>query len=189
MSEDLTVATEQAQPQPQINQEEQTKANLAYAAFGGEKPTTDAAQPEVVATEQSAPAQEQIVNTPATPQFIADLGYASEDDFKAAYQELKTKAETPATKEEIKFANDESKRIYEAIAAGKTKEVKSYLEAQELLSNVDSMDNEAKLKLYIKMQNPKFNQDLVNDEYTELYTLSEDRIAELELEPMKLQKE
>ncbi len=76
--------------------------------------------------------------------------------------------------------NEESKKIHELIREGKTKEVKAYLEAQEMLSNVDTMTAEQQLKLYIKMQNPKFDKELIEDEYNSLYTLNEDDLEVLE---------
>lgn len=99
-------------------------------------------------------------------------GYG-EQELKSLLQEYKTLKETSATPAEIKFADDQSKKIHELIRDGKTKEVKAFLEAQELLSNVDTMSSEQQLKLYIKMQNPRFDEELINDEYDSLYKIDE----------------
>jgi len=53
-------------------------------------------------------------------------------------------------------------------------------------STAAEIADEQKLKLYIKMQNPKFDSELVDDEYNTFYKLNEDEYLD---DPMKLRKE
>jgi hypothetical protein len=107
------------------------------------------------------------------------------DDWETAKAEIE-KLKTAPKKTEIEFADEQSKKIHELIRQGKTKEVSQYLQAQELLANVDTMNDEQKLKLYIKMQNPRFDKELIDDEYNSLYSINEDDFTD---DPMKLRKE
>ena len=123
--------------------------------------------------------------------FVKEIfGKETVDDVKAEWMELQALKAQPKTAEEIKFANEESKRVYENLLAGNTKLVKKHLDAQELLEGVDTMGDEQKLKLYIKLQNPLFSDKLVEEEYEELYNLDESAIEEhkLEREKIKLQQ-
>jgi len=123
--------------------------------------------------------------------FVKEIfGKETVDDVKAEWMELQALKAQPKTAEEIKFANEESKRVYENLLAGNTKLVKKHLDAQELLEGVDTMGDEQKLKLYIKLQNPLFSDKLVEEEYEELYNLDEFAIEEhkLEREKIKLQQ-
>jgi hypothetical protein len=158
-------------------------------------PTSDIPENSVVIPEkQDQPEVKDIPKTDAPAAPIADFnlneyiksnfGYESEDDFKKEISELKKIKDTPIVEKE--FANEESKKIYDNIKAGNTKEVRAYLEAKELLSNADSLQDEQKLKLFIKLQNPKFDQDLIEDEFAERYTFNEDEFTGDEI---KLRKE
>lgn len=152
------------------------------------KPTQPEAQqpestPEPATTEQ-APAE------PAAPDytpFVKEFGFEKLEDFKAEFENLKKLKDQPKeqTAEEIKFANEQSKKVYEALLAGKTKEVKQYLQVQEMLEGYDTMSTEDKLKLQIKLKNPRFDDELVEDEYNALYSIDEDQFDD----PMKLRKE
>ena len=120
--------------------------------------------------------------------YLKGLGYQSEDDFKKEITELKKLKDTPPVIAPIEpeFVNEESKKIYQNLKAGNTKEVKAYLDAQELLANADSLQDEQKLKLFIKLQNPKFDKDLIDDEFNERYTFDEDNFTG---DDLKLRKE
>lgn len=99
------------------------------------------------------------------------FGVDSKEAIKAAFEELnelKAKAQTPA---EFQFANEEAKKLAAAINSGDLKTIKQYADTQLMLSNVDSLTEAEQLKLYIKMKNPRFDQELIDDEYAELYTV------------------
>jgi hypothetical protein len=94
------------------------------------------------------------------------------DSLKNEWATLQNLKNNPP-KAEPTFTNDQSKKIYNAIVAGQTKEVRSYLEAQELLSNVETMNDEQKLKLFIKMNNPLYDQELIDLRFNKDYIFDE----------------
>lgn len=127
-----------------------------------------------------------VTDIPTSVDYLKELGFESIDNAKAEIEALRKIKETTITPQEIEFANEESKKIHQLLKEGKTKEVKQYLDAQEMLSNVETMSNEQKLKLFIKMQNPRFDQELIDDEYQSLYRIDEDDFMD---DTLKLRKE
>jgi hypothetical protein len=166
-------------PEPPIND---TTAAGADAANQGAAPSEGA----------PAGADTTVVPTVFDPNaFVKEtFGFESLDAAKAAIQEYQNLKANPP-KEELTFQDDQSKKIYQYLKEGKSKEVKQYLEAQEMLSNVDAMTPEQQLKLYIKMKNPLFDQELIDDEYSSMYQVDEDKVqnAEGEIDPLKQRKE
>ena len=181
-----TPETVAAQPTPEQIQ----ISEFERMAFGGEKIIS---QEPISAPSTETPPTAATEITPATPaeqvldasDFLkTNFGWESIEAAKAELEKLRT---TPtATAAEIAFANEESKKLHQLLKEGKTKEVRNYLEAQELMTGLDTMADEQKLKLYIKMQNPKFDSELVDDEYNSFYKLDEDNYLD---DPMKLRKE
>ena len=118
--------------------------------------------------------------------------YASAEDAIREIEELRGFKTNP-TKEELKFANDEMKRIYEYISEGKEDEVAKYVSGRQLIKDIDSKTPEEKLKLQIQLQNPLFDRELIEDEYKSLYTIDEKSPKVLdeygEIDPIKLKKE
>lgn len=115
------------------------------------------------------------------------LGYDDWNKAKQDLEELKRLRETPPTPAEIAFANEESKRIHELIRNGQEEKVLEYLQAKKTVSNLDSMSEEQQLKLYLKMQNPKFDDELVDYKHQQLYKLDESSFTneEGEVDPFK----
>lgn len=109
-----------------------------------------------------------------------ELGLESWDAARAIKTELETLKATPPPTPEHKFTNDESKKIYEHLAAGNKKEVKAYLEAQELLENVATMNDEQQIKLYIKMTNPLYTPKLIDAVYARDYNFDEAKFKDAE---------
>ena len=124
------------------------------------------------------------VAAPIVPDYSAfvkeTFGVDTIEEAKAKWEELKASKAEPLTAKEIEFADEESKRIHELLRSGNKKEVTQYLKQQEQLEGVESMTGEQKLKLYIKMQNPKFDNELIDDEYKSLYTIDENDFDSLE---------
>jgi len=181
-----TPETVAAQPTPEQIQ----ISEFERMAFGGEKiisqepisaPSTET--PPTAATETPAPLPaEQVLD--ASDFLKTNFGWESIEAAKAELERLRTTPQSTAA--EIAFANEESKKLHQLLKEGKTKEVRNYLEAQELMTGLDTMADEQKLKLYIKMQNPKFDSELIDDEYNSFYKLDEDNFID---DPMKLRKE
>ena len=141
---------------------------------------------EEVATTTTEVAEQAATEAAVSVDYLKELGFNSIEEAKAQIEELKQLKNTQQTAVEIAFANEESKKLHQLLREGKTKEVKNYLEAQELLANVENMGDEQKLKLFIKMQNPRFDKELIDDEYNSLYKIDEDELID---DPMKLRKE
>jgi hypothetical protein len=163
-----------------VQEQQPTIADLAAFAFN-KPPTQQAAAAETTTTTQAAPdTTTQLSSAETTTQAattapdynaylkehfgVDDLGTA-----KAEWQTLQELKAKPPTAAEIAFANEESKKIHTLLKEGKTKEVRAYLEAQELLTNVETMDADKQLKLFIKMQNPLFDQELIDYQFDKDY--------------------
>jgi len=193
----MTESAESTAVQPAIDNNQSQSPNqisiseLERMAFGGDAPIVNVPAPEAPAGETTAPAGTGTNIPVPEPETILDasaylkerFGWDSEETALAELERLRTPKPTTS---EIAFANEESKKIHQLIKEGKTKEVKSFLEAKELMEGLDTMGDEQKLKLYIKMQNPKFDRELIDDEFNSLYKLNEDDFID---DPMKLRKE
>jgi hypothetical protein len=95
---------------------------------------------------------------------------------KAEREEYKKFKANPVTKEELRFADDESKHIYQLISEGKEKrkEVRQFLETQEQLENFSSIevnkDNaEDIIKLQMKLRNRNLTPSEIDFEYKQNY--------------------
>lgn len=130
---------------------------------------TQTVEPFVIPTTEPTKTVEPAVPTPpdVIDANLKDLGYETWESAKESIKELRTKAETPA---EIKFANEQSKTLYELIAAGKNTEVKQFLEAQDKLSKVADMSAADALKLHIEQTNKHYTVDDVKDVFDEKYS-------------------
>lgn len=115
------------------------------------------------------------------PQQIKEnLGYESWEDAKAALAELKSLKETANTPAELKFANEQSKQLHEAILAGETDKVYEILDTQKKLSAVNDMKAADAIKLHIQQTNKNFKPVDVEDVFEEKYTYPEKPEQKLE---------
>ncbi len=115
------------------------------------------------------------------PQQIKEnLGYESWDDAKAALAELKALKETAQTPAELKFANEQSKQLHEAILAGETDKVYEILDTQKKLSAVNDMNAADAIKLHIQQTNKNFKPVDVEDVFEEKYSYPEKPEQKLE---------
>lgn len=195
MSETTTVEQPVSQEQPSL-------AELAHLAFGDPLPAaaTEAAAPAVTET-PAAPVGTVAVPTETSQEEIVDdivylkqqLGYENWEDAKAEIEELRKLKTAPPKTEEVKFTNEESKKLYQYLREGKEDEVAKYISGRQILKDVDNKPDEDKLKLYIKLQNPLFDSELIEDEYNSLYTIDENdekfKNAEGDTDQLKLRKE
>lgn len=130
--------------------------------------------------QQVAPAETAATTTQVTtPDYNAYLkekfGFDNEETALNTFKELKEyKEKTPQTQAEIKYANDQSRKIHEALKADKYDEVEGFLKTRKILDGIDAKPEADRLKLYIQLTNPKFEADLVDDEYNELYGVNEE---------------
>lgn len=147
-------------------------------AFGGQ-PAAQPAPADAPLDQSAAPAP---TDAPAAEQFQyvdpnvylkEQLGFENWDVAKTEFQalkELREKAQTPA---EIKFANDEAKKWYGYLNEGKEDDLYTSLHARQQIKNVDALNEEQKIKLFIKLQNPLFDTELVDYQFKKDYGFDE----------------
>lgn len=167
------------EPLPQSTTQQTTEQEGAPAST-----TTTQEEAATAAAATQAATQDDVID--ANEYLKQQLGYDNWESAKAdlqALKELKEKAQTPA---EIKFANDEAKRWFEYFKEGKEDELYQSLSGRQMLKNIDGMNEEQKLKLYIKMQNPLFDQELIDYTFDNSYKLNEEDFVD---DPMKLRFE
>ena len=133
-----------------------------------------------------------VVQPDTVPDYIKDLGFTSIEDAKTQVTELrKLKDAPPPPVKEIEFSDPDSKKLYELFRDGSPEAeeiIFKKLEAKRFLAELDTMSDENKLKRYIKIQNPKFDQELIDDEYKSLYSIDE-KADEYIGDSMKLRKD
>lgn len=77
------------------------------------------------------------------------------------------------TTQPFSFENEESEKIFNLLKEGKSSEVRSILNEQYKLSNLDSDTASDIIKLNLKYQNPEFSDTDINSLYEEKYELPE----------------
>src|SRR5688572_16489491 len=149
------------QPSQQVESQKQDE---------GVKPDPAAAQPE-----QRAADDEQIID--ANEYLKEQLGYDSWDIAKTELQqlrELKEKAQTPA---EIKFANEQSQKFFDALKEGKIDDVYTYLHKQKQLERLEKLEiagvNEAAeiIKANLQFKNPDLTSKEIEFLYNKRYSI------------------
>lgn len=98
-------------------------------------------------------------------------GYKSWDEIKALKAEneqFREKAKTPA---EIKFANEQSKALFDAWAEGKEDDVYNFLDTQRQLKKAVDLPAADAIKLHLKQTNPHFKPEDVEDVFKERYSV------------------
>lgn len=129
---------------------------------------------EIAAAEPAAAANAD--NPFDTVKFLKDnFGYDSPELLKQEIEDYKKLKASPA---QLAFKDDASKSYYEYLANGEEDKVLTALEARRMLKNVDTLNDEQKLKMYIKMTNPLYDQELIDDEYGSLYGVDEDKFKD-----------
>lgn len=144
-------------------------------------PEPEAVQSENVNTEIPQP-QSVDINAILKEQ----LGYDSIDTLKAEIESLKS-----AQPQSIQYANEEAKKWHQYILEGREEDLYKNLQVKMQMKDLDTMNDEQKLKLFIKLQNPLFDEELIEDEYNQLYRVSEDKFKNEydELDTLALRKE
>ncbi|MCE9537878.1 MAG: hypothetical protein K8R85_01490 [Bacteroidetes bacterium] len=118
---------------------------------------------EQVATAATEVKKEEVADTsPDYNSFIKEtFGY---ENVEAAKEDIKRLKETPA-KEEVKFANEDSEKLYKAWVEGKQDEVYGYLNNQKKINKLlNSEINEVNAAEIIKLSIQNTNKDLSDDE-------------------------
>jgi len=148
----------------------------------------ESVQPTEQATEQPVQPSEDVIQMSAS-----DLEDSSgmddvidEDDFIKSKTEGKFSSwdEVYAAIEQQsqpKFENELSEAVYQMLLEGKTEEIFEILGTKQFAADVQNMEDEDVLKAYIKVQNPDFDDQDVEDEFNESYAIDEYQFDESKL--------
>jgi hypothetical protein len=148
-------------------------------------------QPEVV-VEQKTETSKELPSFDVNNYIKEKFGFENEEAALAEITALKNAKEEKALAE-LRFANEEMKKIYEYAANGKEEELQEYFSKRSVIKNIENKTPDEKLKLYIKLQNPLFDEELIEDEYKSLYEVDEESSKfldeEYNVDKIKLKKE
>jgi len=171
---------------------ESASNDSAYEALLSGKPNikpVEEPQPEVVQesvqqdVQQAEPVQAEQVQEPTT--YGAD-DVVDEDEFIKSktggtfenWEQVLEALQKPA---QPKFENELSEQVYNMLLEGKTEELFEILGTKQFAENVKEMDDAEVLKAYIRVNNPEFDDDDVESEFNDSYTIDEYSIDETKL--------
>ena len=131
---------------------------------------------EIEEAQPSQPIQQEIVEE----QPLQEEEVLDEEDFIkqrtdgrfSSWDELQSALEEQQT-QQIKFENEASEILYNLIAEGKINEVADILYNKKIADEIKTKPDEEVLKSYIKFQNPEFDNDDIEAEYQEKYSIDE----------------
>ena len=121
-------------------------------------------QQEIV-EEQPLQSEEEVLDEEDFIKQRTDGKYSSWDELQAALQEQQV--------QQIKFDNEVSEVLYNLIAEGKINEVADILYNKKIADEIKTKPDDEVLKSYIKFQNPEFDNDDIEAEYQEKYSIDE----------------
>lgn len=159
---------------PEIQEQMNVALNIAQPAADPNPANPAAAEGAVAEPAQGAAPTEEIVDQEVfiTNYLKEKFGYDNEQAALTELQALRElKAKPPVA--EHKFTNDEAKKWYEYFTASKEDELRESLNARKQVKDVDGMNDEQKIKLFIKMQNPLFDQELIDYQFGKDYGFNE----------------
>jgi hypothetical protein len=119
--------------------------------------------------------------------FEALLAERTGGKFKSV-DEILQLADKPVA-QEINFANDTAKKVFEYLKEGKIDEVVSVYQKQQQLASIDKLDADSILKLKMKQENPELTEDEVEEEFNFKYGVQEPDIDEDLDTPEEIAKE
>ena len=109
-----------------------------------------------------------------------------EDDFISSKTEGKFSSweevyEAIEQQAQPKFENELSEAVYQMLLEGKTEEIFEILGTKQFAEDVQNMEDEDVLKAYIKVSNPDFDDQDIEDEFNETYAIDEYQFDESKL--------
>lgn len=128
---------------------------------------------------QKSEEQDEIVN--ADEYLKSTLGFDNWETAKTEVEELRKFKANP-TSTELKFENENSKKLFDAIKANKTDDIYEILNTQKRLSDADNMLAKDVIKLHIEQTNKHFKQADVEDVFEEKYAFPSKPIQALDEE-------
>lgn len=149
------------------------------AATTPAEPTTPAAQPTTTADDDTFDEAVYLKN---------NFGWENPESAKAELERLRALEKNPQ-REEIKFANDDSKKLFDLLKQGKTAEVRSYLDRQDRLDRLTQYDlskaDQAAdiLKAHLQFKNPDLTSKEVDRLISRKFTFPPKPANNLDLTP------
>lgn len=201
----VDIVQEYAQAQEPQPQETQPESSLTNETTSTE--VSSSAPPESISNESAFESlltgkpnvqQEEVVPSETFQQDVIQMNavdvedasgmddVVDEDDFISSKTEGKFSSwdevyQAIEQKEEPQFENELSEAVYQLILEGKTEEVFEILGTRQFAADVQNMDDEDVLKAYIKVSNPDFDDQDVEDEFNETYGIDEYQFDESKL--------
>lgn len=171
--QDSVVAQEQVSGTPSL-------ADFASMAFSMERPEIKEAMVAASGGVPSAPSvppegtpgSVDVANKFDEEGYIKSIGFENLEKFQSALTEYKQLKENPPVAQ-LSFANDEAKRFAEYFSLGKEDELREALNARATVKGIETMGEEQKLKLFIKMNNPGYDQEIIDYAYNKNYAFNE----------------
>jgi hypothetical protein len=118
--------------------------------------------------------------------FEALLAERTGGKFKSV-DEILQLADKPVS-QEINFANETSKKVFEYLKEGKVDEFMNVYQQQKQLENVDKLDSDNVLKLKLKFENPDLTDAELQDEFDSRYGVEQPDIDEDLDDPADIEK-
>lgn len=136
--------------------------------------------------EYSQPSADIIQMNAADVEEASGMDVIDEDDFIKSKTEGKFSSwdevyQAIEQKEEPQFENELSEAVYQLILEGRTEEIFEILGTKQFAADVQNMEDEDVLKAYIKVSNPDFDDQDVEDEFNETYGIDEYQFDESKL--------
>lgn len=119
--------------------------------------------------------------------FEALLAERTGGKFKSV-DEILQLAEKP-TAQEINFANETSKKVFEYLKEGKVDEFLNVYQQQQQLTNLEKLDTDNVLKLKMKYENPELTEGEIEEEFNYKYGIEQPDIDEDLDSPEEIAKE
>jgi hypothetical protein len=173
MSETTTEQVQQEQQQPQTEQQQQAPAFNPFAdnSWTENKPSQEGQfqeqQPQAELPQANNNAQEveeeEVVD--ADEWLKSNFGWENTDSAKAELEELRKLRESASTKEEIKFANEQSEKFYRLLQEGKEDDLYDFLQEKKKIEKLTSAELDENLAAeVIKTNMQKKYKDLTASE-------------------------
>jgi len=200
---EANVQAQEAQQEQVVVETTQIANPFSEASWSEQPPqvVTAETQPEVqqqqVEVKPEANAKPEETQAPNFNEFVKQtFGFEDVESVKSVLDEYKKLQETPKTENEIKFANEDSKKLFEYLKEGKQEEAISLLNEQKrvekLLTSDVTADTAADIvKLAMQKKYPELTQDEVDFQFKKKFLIPKEPVqGEMELiEDFELRKQ
>jgi len=162
---ETTVPVEPSTPIEDLDPLQEFARTLSAEQLKELEETPTVAEIAPIAEEQPDPNAEEVLDEDDFIKQRTDGQFSSWQELSEAIEAQKTQA--------VKFENEASERLYNLIAEGKINEVADILYNKKVADDIKEKPDEDVLKSYIKFKNPEFDNQDVQAEYEEKYSIDE----------------